>query len=114
MKNYLTFVLVLFVFIFLPSCQKEIPEYKEEIAMSKLKEVVGEKGEFIILNELNNIPILSFDEFKDAYKEFKKSKVFIGHADLKPNNTKTLNSFKSALSTISLDEYEDDGPRQAG
>jgi hypothetical protein len=114
MKNYLTFVLVLFVFIFLPSCQKEIPEYKEEIAMSKLKEVVGEKGEFIILNELNNIPILSFDEFKDAYKEFKKSKVFIGQADLKPNNTKTLNSLKSAFSTISLDEYEDDGPRQAG
>lgn len=116
MKNYLKFIFSVHVIIILSSCQKSISTTDKDIMMSNIKEIVGNEGDFVTMDELNfnKTALLSIEEFKYAYKEFKKSKIFTGEANLKLDTSVLTNNIKKASSTITLDEFEDDGPRPAG
>lgn len=116
MKNLLSHYLLFSILLFLSSCQKDISKNREINAISNIREIVGSHGKFISIDEKNfkNSALLSIEEFKIAYKEFKKSKSFIGEADLKRDTSELTKNIKIASSTITLDEFEDDGPRPAG
>ncbi len=116
MKKISTFVLSICILIFLSSCKKESSTTKLDDSMSKVRDIVGESGRFITLDEknMNNVPVLSIDEFKLAYKEFNSPKKFTAIAELKQNDNTSNASVKKTSSITTYDEYEDDGPRQAG
>ncbi len=116
MKNYFKFILSIYVITFLSSCQKNISTTDKDIMMSNVKEIVGNEGKFVTMDELsfNKSALLSIEEFRYAYKEFKKSKTFTGEANLKLDTSVLTNKIKKASSTTTLDEFEDDGPRPAG
>jgi len=116
MKKISTFVLSICILIFLSSCKKESSTTKLDDSMSKIRDIVGESGRFITLDEknMNNVPVLSIDEFKLAYKEFNSPKKFTAIAELKQNDNTSNASVKKTSSITTYDEYEDDGPRPAG
>ncbi len=116
MKKISTFVLSICILIFLSSCKKESSTTKLDDSMSKVRDIVGESGRFITLDEknMNNVPVLSIDEFKLAYKEFNSPKKFTAIAELKQNDNTSNASVKKTSSITTYDEYEDDGPRPAG
>jgi hypothetical protein len=84
--------------------------------MSKVRDIVGGSGNLIALNEkdINDIPLLSIDEFRMAYKEFNSPKKFTGTAELKEKDNESVISIKKASSITAFDEYADDDPRPAG
>ncbi len=116
MKKISTFVLSICILILLSSCKKESSTTKLDDSMSKVRDIVGESGRFITLDEknMNNVPVLSIDEFKLAYKEFNSPKKFTAIAELKQNDNTSNASVKKTSSITTYDEYEDDGPRPAG
>lgn len=116
MKKISTFVLSICILMFSSSCKKETSTTKLEDSMSKVRDVIGENERVIKLDEknINNIPLLSIDEFRLAYKELKSPKKFTAIAELKQNENSSLNSVKKASSITAFDEYEEDGPRPAG
>ena len=116
MKKISTFVLSICILILLSSCKKESSTTKLDDSMSKVRDIVGESGRFITLDEknMNNVPVLSIDEFKLAYKEFNSPKKFTAIAELKQNENTSNASVKKTSSITTYDEYEDDGPRPAG
>ncbi len=76
MKKISIFVLSICILMFLSSCKKESSTTKLDNSMSKIRGIVGESGRFITLDEknMNNVPVLSIEEFKFAYKEFNSPK----------------------------------------
>lgn len=98
------------------SCQKELSSTKVDDSMSKVRDIVGESWRFITLDEknINNVPILSIEEFKLAYKEFNSPKKFTGLAELKKNENASVISVKKTSSITAFDENEEDSPRPAG
>jgi hypothetical protein len=116
MKKISTFVLSICILMFSSSCQKESSTSTLDDSMSKVRDIVGGSGNLIALNEkdINDIPLLSIDEFRMAYKEFNSPKKFTGIAELKQNENTSIVSVKKTSSTTAYDEYEDDGPRPAG
>ena len=116
MKKISTLVLSICILMFLSSCKKESSTTKLDDSMSKVRDIVGESGRFITLDEknMNNVPVLSIDEFKLAYKEFNSPKKFTAIAELKQNENTSNLSVKKTSSITTYDEYEDDGPRPAG
>ena len=116
MKKISTFVLSICILMFSSSCKKESSTTKLDDSMSKVRDIVGESGRFITLDEknMNNVPVLSIDEFKLAYKEFNSPKKFTAIAELKQNENTSIVSVKKTSSITAYDEYEYDGPRPAG
>ena len=78
MKKISTFVLSICILMFSSSCQKESSTTKLDDSMSKVRDIVGGSGNLIALNEkdINDIPLLSIDEFRMAYKEFNSPKKY--------------------------------------
>ena len=116
MKKISTFVLSICLLMFSSSCKKESLTNKKDDSMTLVRDIVGESGRLFTLDEqnINNVPLLSIDEFRLAYKELKSPKKFTSLAELKQNENSSLISVKKASSITAFDEYEDDGPRPAG
>ena len=60
MKKISTFVLSICILMFSSSCKKESSTTKLDDSMSKVRDIVGESGRFITLDEknMNNVPVL--------------------------------------------------------
>ncbi len=116
MIKYLMLILYTCVLMLTSSCKKEYSVNKFDMASFKLKEIVGEKGRFMLLNEneMKEIPLHSIEEFKVVYNEFNRPKKFTGIAEFKQIDFNYTNNSKKTFSTIVYEEYEDDGPRPAG
>ena len=116
MKKVSAFVLSICILLFLSSCKKESSTNKKDDSITMVRDIVGESGRLFTLEEQNidNVPLLSINEFKLAFKEFKRPKKFSGIAELKQNDNTAINSLKKTSSTTAFDDDEDDGTRPAG
>ena len=96
MKKISTFVLSICILLFSSSCKKESSTNKKDDSITMVRDIVGESGRLFSLDEQNidNVPLLSINEFKLAFKEFKRPKKFSGIAELKQNDNTAINSLK--------------------